>query len=177
MRHASRSVHGTPHQRRSTKDFTSIESEASDLKVTSGKSEVNMSSSAEEYTKLLRRRMISEVLKGPQEPIWRSPGLNSRPAEATPSPRRSEATPSPRKPAQKRSQSAQGRKNNNAETKSEVLSTPAAVRARGLGRRSATQMELSRRKHGCDLSEAGAKWHSQENLNENLKVSLTCLIC
>lgn len=120
----------------------------------------------EEYTKLLRRRMISEVLQKKQpaqdSSVWQTPTRRDP----------------KRRPQQRRSQSAQGRKN---ETQSEV-NLPAQPSSRsspqkGLGRRSVTQLELSRRKktdenQGSSDHMQKAKWHSQENLD---KVSHFCL--
>ena len=73
----------------------------------------------------------------------------------------------------RRSQSAQGRGSKNTETQSEVASVKSVRSAvnpanskPGLGRRSATQMEISRRKRTEDeLPMQKSKWHSQENLD------------
>jgi hypothetical protein len=138
---------------------------------------ITSSSSAEEYTKLLRRRMISEVLlskqPAPNVDIW-NPTNNSE---------RNSRDSSTKKSHNRRSQSAQGRnhlnKLNSTETQSEVWckKDPVVVVVNnnnqkqkqtkpGLGRRSATQLELSRRKRPED--EIGelqkSKWKSQENL-------------
>ena len=126
----------------------------------------------EEYTKLLRRRMISEVLqKPPNNDIWQlqqqQQQSNNSESGNTRSSRNQRETK--RRPGQRRSHSAQGRR---SETQSEVNSvkpskpmiTPTKP---GLGRRSATQMEISRRKRVEEESPAmqKAKWHSQENLD------------
>ena len=127
----------------------------------------------EEYTKLLRRRMISEVLqKPPNNDIWQlqqqqQQQSNNSDSGNTRSSRNQRETK--RRPGQRRSHSAQGRR---SETQSEVNSvkpskpmiTPTKP---GLGRRSATQMEISRRKRVEEESPAmqKAKWHSQENLD------------
>ena len=126
----------------------------------------------EEYTKLLRRRMISEVLqKPPNNDIWQlqqqQQQSNNSESGNTRSSRNQRETK--RRPGQRRSHSAQGRR---SETQSEVnsvkpskpITTPTKP---GLGRRSATQMEISRRKRVEEESPAmqKAKWHSQENLD------------
>ena len=112
-----------------------------------GKESKNSGNSAEEYTKLLRRRMISEVLQKPQNnDVWqlqqeRSSRKNSR-----------------HRP-QRRSHSAQGRR---SETQSEVNLKPSPQK--GLGRRSVTQLELTRKKEPEEKQKT--KWHSQENLDK-----------
>ena len=72
----------------------------------------------------------------------------------------------------RRSQSAQGRGSKTTETQSEVNSVKSVRSAvnpgskPGLGRRSATQMEISRRKRTEDeVPMQKSKWHSQENLD------------
>ena len=124
----------------------------------------------EEYTKLLRRRMISEVLqKPPNNDIWQlqqQQQSNNSESGNTRSSRNQRETK--RRPGQRRSHSAQGRR---SETQSEVNSVkpskPITPTKPGLGRRSATQMEISRRKRVEEESPAmqKAKWHSQENLD------------
>ena len=136
------------------------------------------SSSAEEYTKVLRRKMISEVLhqKQPQNhEIWQlqqqkqpqsQPQRISRPNEAKSRPTsRSE---------QRRSHSAQGKRSSAAASNvnsGAEPSQPKNVQNRpGLGRRSATQLELSRRKRneedGMGTPIRQSKWRSQEHLDQ-----------
>ena len=167
------------------------------------------SSSAEEYTKALRRRMISEVLQKSNHDIWQIQQLpNStkssqpKPVAATTQPKQltssltgSKQTASSRmsRPSevkrssassridQRRSQSAQGKRSNgggagssaasNVETSQSSNKNKAVVPNNcrpGLGRRSVTQLELSRRKRPDeDMAPLRqSKWHSQEHLDQ-----------
>jgi len=172
--------------------------------------EVMTSSSAEEYTKALRRRMISEVLQKSNHDIWQIQQLpNStkssqpKPVAATTQPKQltsgltgSKQTASSRmsRPSevkrssassridQRRSQSAQGKRSSNGgppgssaasnvETSQSSNKNKAVVPNNcrpGLGRRSVTQLELSRRKRPDeDMAPLRqSKWHSQEHLDQ-----------
>ena len=137
--------------------------------------EVMTSSSAEEYTKVLRRKMISEVLhqKPQNHEIWQlqqqkqpqsQPQRVSRPNEA-------KSRPSSRT-EQRRSHSAQGKRSSAASNvNAGAEPQPKNVQNRpGLGRRSATQLELSRRKRneedGMGTPIRQSKWRSQEHLDQ-----------
>ena len=166
------------------------------------------SSSAEEYTKALRRRMISEVLQKSNHDIWQIQQLpNStkssqpNPVAATTQPKQltssltgSKQTASSRmsRPSevkrssassridQRRSQSAQGKRSNGGGAGSSAASNVEISQSSanknkvpnncrpGLGRRSVTQLELSRRKRPDeDMAPLRqSKWHSQEHLDQ-----------
>ena len=130
------------------------------------------SSSAEEYTKVLRRKMISEVLhqKQPQNhEIWQLQ------QQKQPQPRASRPNEAKSRPSseQRRSHSAQGKRSSAAASNvnAGAESQPKNVQNRpGLGRRSATQLELSRRKRneedGMGTPIRQSKWRSQEHLDQ-----------
>ena len=145
-------------------DYSSLGSEAKSHK--NRYNEMENNATPEEYTKLLRRRMISEVLHKPQNnDVWQ---LQQNQSEVSNG--RSRNHRETKRRPHRRSQSAQGRK---TETQSEVNSVkPSSVRSAnpskpGLGRRSATQLEISRRKRGGEdeTPMQKSKWHSQENLD------------
>ena len=177
------------------------------------------SSSAEEYTKALRRRMISEVLQKSNHDIWQIQQLpnstkSSQPRQvaATTQPKQltsgltgSKQTASSRmsRPSevkrssassridQRRSQSAQGKRSSNGgppgssaasnvETSQSSNKNKAVVPNNcrpGLGRRSVTQLELSRRKRPDeDMAPLRqSKWHSQEHLDQ-VKTQFSLLV-
>ena len=179
------------------------------------------SSSAEEYTKALRRRMISEVLqKSNNHDIWQIqqlPNKSSQPKPASQPKQTSQPKPAsqPKPQAQqphaasrmsrpsevkrssassridqRRSQSAQGKRSNNggggpgpggssAASNVETSQSSSATANKnnkavpnncrpGLGRRSVTQLELSRRKRPDEdvAPLRQSKWHSQEHLDQ-----------
>ena len=125
------------------------------------------SSSAEEYTKVLRRRMISEVLQKPHNEVWKIQQQNKKQSQQQPQTQRVSRPNEAKRPSskvdQRRSQSASGKRSNavSTETKS-IQNRP------GLGRRSATQLEISRRKKvDEDVTPLRqSKWHSQEHLDQ-----------
>jgi len=139
-------------------DYSSLGSEA--------KSRYENHENPEEYTKLLRRRMISEVLqKPPNNDIWQ---LQQQQPNSESAGNRSRNQRETKRRNQRRSHSAQGRR---SETQSEVNavkpSKPLTPTKPGLGRRSATQLEISRRKtkEESPALMQKTKWHSQENLD------------
>ena len=144
-------------------DYSSLGSEA--------KSRYENHENPEEYTKLLRRRMISEVLqKPPNNDIWQ---LQQQQPNSESAGNRSRNQRETKRRNQRRSHSAQGRR---SETQSEVNavkpSKPLTPTKPGLGRRSATQLEISRRKtkEESPALMQKTKWHSQENLDTVRKV-------
>ena len=145
-------------------DYSSLGSEA--------KSRYENHENPEEYTKLLRRRMISEVLqKPPNNDIWQLQQQQQPNSESAGNRSRNQRETKRRN--QRRSHSAQGRR---SETQSEVNavkpSKPLTPTKPGLGRRSATQLEISRRKTKEETPALmqKTKWHSQENLDTVRKV-------
>ena len=155
------------------------------------------SSSAEEYTKALRRRMISEVLQKSNHDIWQIQQLpnKSQPKPAASQPKQPQqphaasrmSRPSEVKRSsassridQRRSQSAQGKRSNGGGAGSSAASNVEINQSNanknkvpnncrpGLGRRSVTQIELSRRKRTDEdvTPLRQSKWHSQEHLDQ-----------
>ena len=138
------------------------------------------SSSAEEYTKVLRRKMISEVLhqKPQNHEIWQlqqqkqPQSQQQQPHQQRASrPNEAKSRPSSRT-EQRRSHSAQGKRSSAASNvNAGAEPQPKNVQNRpGLGRRSATQLELSRRKRneedGMGTPIRQSKWRSQEHLDQ-----------
>lgn len=154
----SRSTHNTPvavQKSQHNIDYNSLGSEArSEASTVASRPLEEADVTSEEYTKLLRRRMISEVLKPQKNDIWlKQPQKPPQPPQ-----------PPIKKRPRSRSQSGQ-RSKEKVETQSEVNLSP---RKPGLGRRSATQLELSRRKRDGEVAGIGlekSRWHSQEHLD------------
>ena len=159
------SSHGTPVHNNANNEGSDFSSLGKEVRK-SAEHETSMQA-AEEYTKLLRRRMISEVLQKPHNnDIWQlqlNSERNSRPSKGL------ENGQAKKNKHHRRSHSAQGtRKSSETQSEVNVVKPVVSPKKPGLGRRSATQLELSRRKRNEeDVTPAlrKMKWHSQEHLD------------